>query len=259
MKTRLSFAFACFFASLLATGAAFAADEHDHAGHDHATEQATEHGAPGQGAEIAGHQGEAHGDHHVPHFSDINWFYGLLGERDGVEPGVVFRPTGMPAPFGAYILNAAILYALLYRFAKKPVAEGLKSRKATILRGMDEAARMKADAERRLAEYEEKLATIDQEIERVRREMRASGEAERVRILADARSRRERMERDARLLVEQELAATRETLTAELVKAAIQSAAVTLRERMSVAEQQRLADEYLTGLPKAGASLRGRV
>lgn len=256
MNPRLSFAFACLLGSLLLAGAALADDE-AHA-LDRGMEQATEHGAPGQGAEIAGH-GEEHAAHHVPHFSDINWFYGLFGEREGVEPSIAFRPTGMPAPFGAYILNAALLYGLLYRFAKKPVAEGLKTRKAKILKGMEEAARMKADAEKSLAEYEQKLASIDQEIERVRREMRAAGESERVRILADARARRERMERDARLLVEQELAATRETLAAELVKAAMKSATVALRERMTAGEQQRLADEFLTGLPKAGAALRGRV
>jgi F-type H+-transporting ATPase subunit b len=256
MKMRL-FAFALLLGSLLLAGTAFADDEARAL--DREMERATEHGAPGQGAEIAGHEGEHGSAHHVPHFSDINWFYGLFGEREGVEPSIAFRPKGMPAPFGAYILNAAILYGLLYRFAKKPVAEGLKKRKANILKGMEEAAQMKADAEKSLAEYEEKLATIDQEIERVRREMRAAGESERVRILAEARARRERMERDARLLVEQELAATRETLTAELVKAAIQSAATTLRERVSAADQQRLADEYLTGLPKAGAALRGRM
>jgi F-type H+-transporting ATPase subunit b len=256
MKPRLSFAFACLLGTLLFAFAAFADDEADTL--NRGMQQATEHGAPGQGAEIAGH-GEEHGAHHVPHFSDINWFYGMLGARDGVEPSLAFRPTGMPAPFGAYIFNAALLYGLIYRFARKPVAEGLKTRKAKILKGMEEAARMKADAEKSLTEYEQKLASIDQEIDRVRREMRAAGESERARILSDARARRERMERDARLLVDQELAATRETLTAELVKAAMKSAAVTLRERMTTGEQQRLADEFLAGLPKAGAALRGRV
>lgn len=256
MKKLLSFAFAALLGVAFAAGPAFAETEAHKL--DREVEQATEHGAPGQGAEIAGHEGE-HGAHHVPHFSDINWFYGLFGEREGVEPSIAFRPTGMPAPFGAYLINAAILYGLIYRFARKPLAEGLKARKANILKGMEEAARMKSDAEKSLADYEEKLANIDQEIERVRREMRAAGESERVRILAEARARRERMERDARLLVEQELAATRETLTAELVKSAMKSAATTLRERMSVADQQRIADEYLAGLPKAGAALRGRV
>ena len=94
---------------------------------------------------------------------------------------------------------------------------------------MEEAARMKSDAEKSLAEYEQKLASIDQEIERVRREMRAAGESERVRILADARARRERMERDARLLVEQ--GAPRGTLAGSGEKRH-KSASVTLRERM---------------------------
>jgi F-type H+-transporting ATPase subunit b len=197
-----------------------------------------------------------HGGHHVPTFHDINWFYGVLGEREGVEPSFIYRPKGMPAPFGAYLLNAFILYFILYRFLKKPVAEGLKSRKATIMRGFDEAARMRKEAESRLAEYEDKLAHMDEEIERVRREMREDGERERVRILAEARVRRERMERDARLLVEQEFAGIRETLSKEMVRAALQSAAGSLKSRLTADDQQRLADEYLAGIEKVG-TLRG--
>jgi len=206
---------------------------------------AAEHGA---GEHAAGEH--ASGDH-VPSFHDINWFYGVLGEREGVEPSFVYRPKGMPAPFGAYLLNAAVLYFILYRFLKKPVADALKSRKASIQRGMDEASRMRKDAEARLADYKDKLAHIDDEIERVRREMRESGEAERIRILAEARVRRERMEREARLLVEQEFAATREALTKELVSAALRSAATELTARLTPDDQQRIADEFLAGAQKA--------
>jgi F-type H+-transporting ATPase subunit b len=165
----------------------------------------------------------------------------------------------MPAPFGAYLLNAAVLYFILYRFLKKPVSDGLKNRKASILKGMEEASRMRKDAEARLADYESKLAQIDQEIERVRREMREDGQAERARILAEARVRRERMERDARLLVEQEFAAVREQLSKELVAASFRSAASALKNRITADDQQRIAEEYLTGIQKAGPGLRGGV
>ncbi|HTQ02292.1 MAG TPA: ATP synthase F0 subunit B [Polyangiaceae bacterium] len=203
--------------------------------------------------------GAAHAEHHAPTFDDINWFYGWFGERDGVEPSILFRPKGMPAPFGIWILDAALLYGFLIRIAKKPLSEALKTRKANILRGMDEAARMKREAEKRLAEYEEKLARIEDEVERVRREMRASAEAERVRILADARARRERMEKDAELLVAQELAGARDELKRELITAAFTSAASSVKERLKSEDQQRLADEYLAGLAKAGGALRGRA
>jgi len=213
-----------------------------------------EHGAH------AGHGAHAeHGEDHAPTFDDINWIYGWLGERDGVEPSILFRPKGMPAPFGVWILDALLLYGFLISKAKKPVSEALKNRKANILRGMDEAARMKRDAEKRLGEYEEKLARIEDEVERVRREMRSGAEAERVRILEDARTRRARMEKDAELLVAQELTAARDELKRELVKAALSSAATSVKAQLKAEDQQRLADEYLAGLAKAGGALRGRA
>ena len=177
-----------------------------------------EHGAPaardGAGHAAGTEHGAAggHDAHHAPTFDDVNWYYGILLEREGVEPSLWFRPKGMPVPFLGFVLNAAVLYAILYRFAKKPVSEGLAKRKANIERGMREAAEHKADAARRLGDYEGKLSTIEKEVERVRRDMREAGELERVRVLSDARARRERMERDARLLVEQEFAAARVVL-----------------------------------------------
>ena len=221
--------------------------------HEHGVTAQEAHGGPDAAEHGAAEHGTEHGgDHHVPTFQDINWFYGVLGEREGVEPGLIYRPKGMPAPFGAYLLNAAILYFILFRMFKKPVSDGLKARKSSILRGMDEAARMRKEAEARLADYEDKLEHVDDEIERVRREMRDAAETERARILSEARERRGRMERDARLLVEQELAATRELLSNELVSAAIRSAATELQSRLTSDDHRRLAEEYLAGIQEAG-------
>jgi len=257
-------------ALVLGAPAALAQDPHeghDHEGHDQAAHDARAPGAdhaqgvaPGAGhAEHAeGHDAHA-GGHHLPSFQDINWFHGFLGEKEGVTPDLLYRAPGTPVPFGALLLNAAILYYLLYRFAKKPISEGLVNRRNAVMRGMDDAARMKRDAEKRLAEYEAKLEHIDEEVERVRREMREAGELERTRILAEARARRERMERDARLLIEQELKAAREALVAETVEAAVRTAKTTLASQINLGDQQRLADEYLAGLKNAGSSLRGKA
>jgi len=198
-------------------------------------------------------------EHHVPTIEDYNFWYGFLGERDDVEPNFLWRPKGTPVPFGAMLLNTAILYYLLVRFAKKPIADALKARKATILRGMEEAGKMKQEAEQQLADYEQKLANVDQEIERVRTDMRASGEAERKRILAEAKEKRVRMERDAQTLIGQELKAARESLQSELTRAALKSAEATLRSKLTAADQSRLAEEYLTGIKASASALRGKV
>jgi len=233
-------------ASALALSAFAAEPEH--------AEGATVQAAPGEEA----HAEHDH-EHHIPSLDQFNWFYGFVGEKDGVEPSLLFRPKGMPVPFGAMVLNSAILYWLLIRFAKKPIAEALKSRKSSILRGMEEAGKMKSDAEAALAEYEEKLANVDQEIHRVREEMRTSGQAERARILAEAKEKRTRLERDAALLIAQELKAARESLLGETVRSAMRSAEVTLRANITAADQSRLAEDYLAGMKSAAAALRGKV
>jgi F-type H+-transporting ATPase subunit b len=213
--------------------------------------------APHAAAEHGSHEGAEH-EHHVPSFDDINWYYGVLGEKDGVEPSLLYRPKGMPVPFGAMLFNSAVLFYLLVRFGRKPVADGLRARKANILRGMEEAEKMRAEAERSLAEYEQKLAQIEQEITRVRDEMRAAGETERKRILAEANERRSRMERDARILIEQELKAARELLLGETVKIAVRAAEATLLAKITSQDHTRLAEEHLSGVKSAAGTLRGK-
>jgi len=212
-------------------------------------------------AQGTGTETEAAGDeeHKVTKLEDYNLYYGFLGERDDVEPSILWRPKGTPVPFGAMLLNSAILYYLLVRFAKKPIAEALKSRKSTILRGMEEAGKMKSDAEAQLAQYEQKLATLDQEIERVRSDMRSAGESERKRILAEAKEKRTRMERDAHTLISQELKAAREDLTGEMARTALRSAETALRSKITAADQTRLADEYLGSIKNAATALRGKL
>jgi len=224
-----------------------------------AAEPAPEHASLAASGTAPEAEGAEDHEHHVPKFEEYNFFYGFLGERDDVEPSILWRPKGTPVPFGAMLLNSAVLYWLLIRFAKKPIAAALKSRKAGILRGMEEAGQMKKDAEARLADYEQKLATVDQEIERVRQDMRSAGQSERKRILADAKEKRTRMERDAQTLIGQELKAAREGLLAEMTRAALRSAESTLRSRVTAADQARLAEEYLAGIKSAATALRGKV
>ena len=248
-----------FGASLLAAAPAFAEGHDDHGHGD----------APAHGAQVAAHgdehaaahgQGhaEGHGDH-APTFQDINWGYGFLGEKEGVEPSVLWRPKGMPVPFGALALNAAILYWLLFKFGKKPISDALKARKLGIMKGMEDAGRMKAEAEASLAKYKKQLDEIDSEVERIRREMKEAGEAESARIVREAKERRERMERDARTLVEQELKAARETLVRETVRAAVKSAEATLVSKIGDSDRQRLGDEFLASVKASGTALRGRL
>jgi F0F1-type ATP synthase membrane subunit b/b' len=230
---------------------------HDHAAHDSQGHSDTGHAAHGDAA----HGDAAHGhDSHDPTFADINWMYGLLGERPDVEPSLMYRPVGMPAPVGAMLINSGILFFVLFRMGRGPVKEALKKRKQTILQGFEEAGQMKATAGARLAEYEAKLAKIDEEIARVRTQMREAAELERKRVLQEANERCERMARDAQLLIEQELKAAREELLRETAKKALKSAEALINAQLNAGDKERLLQDYLTTLSKnasQGMSAKG--
>jgi F0F1-type ATP synthase membrane subunit b/b' len=99
-----------------------------------------------------------------------------------------------------------------------------------------------------LADYEQKLNSIDQEIERVRVQMREAAEIERKRVLQEAKERRERMERDARILVEQELKAAREQLIQETARVSLESAQKLIVAQLTAGDKERLLQEYLTSV-----------
>ena len=210
------------------------------------------HAAPSHGD--SAHADSAHADSaHGEHSLEINWFHGLLGEKAGVEPGLLWRSPGTPAPFAAQLFNTLLLIGLIVKFAGAPIANGLRTRRDRIKRGMDDAAAMEREATEQLAVYRHKLDHLDDEIERVRREMKEGAETERRRVLGEAEARSVRTEQEARLLVQQELEALREQLTRETALAALRSARELLKEQTSTDDHRRLCDDYLAALGRGDA------
>jgi F-type H+-transporting ATPase subunit b len=207
------------------------------------------HGAHGAHGEAAPH-GEGHGEeHHTPPFNFVN---GLLGEKDGVEPSLLWRAKGTPPPFLALLINFGILIGLGIRFAKKPIVDGVKDRKKNIMRDIDEATKTKAAAKKRYSEYKKKLDSIDEELERIRTEYAEQAARDKTRILADAEAGRDRMTKDAQFVLEQERKQLQQELLVQTVARATQGAEDLLRQRLGASDQDRLAEEFLSTL---GASL----
>lgn len=220
------------------------ADPHGKAADPHAG-----HGAPD--AHGGGHG--APGEHHGP--GHINWAYGLLGEKDGVPPSLMYRPKGMPVPFLANLINFGVLAFLAVRFGKKPLQDGLKKRRDDLMREIDEAAKVKEEAEDRLAEYEEKMESLEDELARIKKDYAEQGKRDEERIVREAKERRARMKRDAELLLDQEGKSVQAALLAETVQRATAAAEKLVQERLSAQDHERLADEYLREVTNAKESL----
>jgi F0F1-type ATP synthase membrane subunit b/b' len=151
-------------------------------------------------------------------------------------------------PFIAMLVNFGILVGGFYYFGKAPVAAALQQRRDSIAKEIEDAQRMKREAEARAKTYEARLAHLEEEARAAREALVRVGEAERDRILAEVDAKAERMRKGAGFLVEQEMKQLRQDLWRSAVETAVASAENLLRQSVSVADQERLAEDYLRDL-----------
>jgi len=198
--------------------------------------EADEHGVAPHGAAAAHGEGaEAHGGAHGGHHEapPINWADFSNKEQ---------------LPYAAAFLNLVVLLAIYIGFGRKPVSDALKKRKADIAHDIEEAARVKREAEERAKKYQADLANLDQDLEVARQALVEAGKKERERIVAEAKERAARMKRDADTLLVQEAKQKNQDLTIETVERATTTAEQLLKTKLTQEDHLRLAEEFLADL-----------
>jgi F-type H+-transporting ATPase subunit b len=169
-------------------------------------------------------------------------------EREEPPPINWFEFGGRTPPFVATVVNFAILAAGFYVFGRKPIATALQTRRDSIAKEIEEAQKMRREAEARAKIYQAKLERLEEEVRNARRALVDAGEAERDRIVAEAKAKAARMHKDAQFLIEQELKQIRDDLWQDALDMAITAAEGVLQSRVTQADQERLAEEYLADL-----------
>ncbi len=186
------------------------------------------------------HEGaEGHGEHEG--LAPLNW----LDIWDAKRPAVV-----------ALLINFGLLAGLYYALFRKPVADGLKKRRASVGKDIDDAQKMLAEAKARATKYQADLRNVASDAATAKSSLVAAGHGEAERLATEARERAARMERDAIRLVEQEQKQAQQDLLVETVDRTMASAHELLARSVTVDDHVRLADELLAELrrrPTAGA------
>lgn len=154
------------------------------------------------------------------------------------------------------VVNLALLLAVLVFFARKPMQAFFRDRRELIQGELQSAAKLRKEAEQRYSKWQRQLVDLDAELERVRATARERAEAERERILADARAAAERIRGDAHVAVEQELRRAREQLREEASALSIQLASELLQAQVTDTDRDRLLDEFIAkiGQPSSNGS-----
>ncbi|HKJ04084.1 MAG TPA: ATP synthase F0 subunit B [Geopsychrobacteraceae bacterium] len=143
------------------------------------------------------------------------------------------------------ILNFGLMAALLTFFLRKPIKNGLASRREGIEKALTEAKQAKADAEAKFAEYDQKLALATEEIEEISNAIRREGELEQKKIIESAREMAIKIEKDAENAAALEVAKARSELQREAVELAVTLAEDLLKKNFTKEDDARLIDEYM--------------
>lgn len=154
----------------------------------------------------------------------------------------------------ASAVNFILLIVVFVWLFKDKVRSFLVERRALVERELQEAARLKAEAEVKRKEYSERLAQLDQELATIKEEMIAAGKKERDRIIADAEHKAALMRKDAEFIIEQQAKQLRADLTREAADNAVRAAEQLLLRATTTYDQQRLAQEYLSALAQTPES-----
>lgn len=156
-------------------------------------------------------------------------------------------------PYTVYLLNFGILIFLIVRFGGKPIQDGLKARRESIAKEIEDAQKMKKEAKQRAKKYQAKLEGLDEELASAKQGLIEAGEADKARIVREAEEKAARMNRDAAALLEQESRQVHEDLVNETVEAAVREAEDLLKKRVMPEDHERLAEDFLASLNKRPA------
>jgi F-type H+-transporting ATPase subunit b len=102
------------------------------------------------------------------------------------------------------LVNFAIVFFVLYRYALKPLATLMNDRKKTISQGVSDAATNAALVEQTKALFHEEKAKAQEEAQHLLHEMKADIEQKRSAMIAESRQQAQKILEDTRVQLEQE-------------------------------------------------------
>lgn len=154
----------------------------------------------------------------------------------------------MSPPFLFMLLNFGLLLVILGKYGG-PVARGIaQERHDTIKTALDEAARLRDQAQQKLTEYETRIKDVDAEVKKLVDGIRADAEADKKRILEAAAQQAAQMKRDAEQRIAAEIELARHQLTKEVTAAAAGATEKLLREKLTSDDQNKLVSTFISNV-----------
>jgi F-type H+-transporting ATPase subunit b len=164
------------------------------------------------------------------------------------------NPEGDGPPAVLMFVNFAVFVGLVVGLGRKPLLRYMESRHTLIKDALQEAAKIRADAQAKLEEYSQRIADVDTEVDQLIADVRADAQAEKERIIEEGRQQAERMKRDAESRIAAEFARARQEIEQEVVAAAVAAAEALLRKSATSRDKSALVDAFITDIQHGGSA-----
>jgi F-type H+-transporting ATPase subunit b len=156
---------------------------------------------------------------------------------------------GLPA-FVWHAVNFVIFAAIIFFAAKGGIVAGARAKRERISREIQEAAKLRDEMRAKFEDYDARMKDIDARMNSILSDAKAEGEAEKSRIIEEAKAAAVRMREDARLVADQEIARAKIELQDEQISRAAELAEAILRTNVNKDDQARLSTEFLSRISK---------
>ena len=152
--------------------------------------------------------------------------------------------------FGWRVLNFAILIYIIYKLSWKKLVGFFRNRREDIKASIEDAKVRREEAEAKFKEYETKLTKATGEIDGISDMIRAQGQVEKDKLIADAEKQAEKMKEDAKARMDQEMKKASAQLRAEAVELSVQVAEDILKKNVKKEDHDNMAKDYIKRMVK---------
>lgn len=146
---------------------------------------------------------------------------------------------------GAWIINFAVLFTVLYLIVKRYILPLLRNRSEGIAKALAETEKARMGAMKTLADLEYKTRQFEKESEQMRREAVAEGERIREEFKKEATNRSRIILEKAKVKIESEILKARNRLRQDAVEFAMKIAQDLLSEKVEEKDHRKIFEEYL--------------
>ena len=146
------------------------------------------------------------------------------------------------------LLNLVLFFAVLLYFVARPLSAAFRRRQEEVEERRRQAEKQRGDVERLSAEIRERTAKLERDIEEIRREGVAEGQAAKAELAARADEEVARVGREAKEEIERHMAAAREDLRRAAADLTASTAEGILSREIGDADRQRLLTESVETL-----------